>query len=157
MYKLFQSKTPTYLADRYIANTSTRPVRGYCLLLKSPPFTKEFLENSFYVTSSYLCGTLYHQRSDTVPHCILSRKSCLSFFYHLNINQGPLWGLICKKFFKIFVYYSSSYLQWHLRQDRKEGMCHFRLGYEEKFILAAKQKSLLVWKRYLFLLKAIFL
>ena len=22
--------------------------------------------------------------------------------------------------------------KWHLRQDRREGMCHFRLGYEEK-------------------------
>ena len=21
--------------------------------------------------------------------------------------------------------------KWHLRQDRREGMCHFRLGYEE--------------------------
>ena len=25
--------------------------------------------------------------------------------------------------------------KWHLRQDRREGMCHFRLGYEEKFLL----------------------
>ena len=22
--------------------------------------------------------------------------------------------------------------KWHLHQDRREGMCHFRLGYEEK-------------------------
>ena len=25
--------------------------------------------------------------------------------------------------------------KWHLRQDRREGMCHFRLGYEEKIIV----------------------
>ena len=24
--------------------------------------------------------------------------------------------------------------KWHLRQDRREGMCHFRLGYEEKYV-----------------------
>ena len=48
-----------------------------------------------------ICGTLYHQRSDAAPHCILSRKSCLNIFYHLNINQCPIWGLTCKKFFMI--------------------------------------------------------
>ena len=25
--------------------------------------------------------------------------------------------------------------KWHLRQDRREGMCHFRLGYEENLFL----------------------
>ena len=25
--------------------------------------------------------------------------------------------------------------KWHIRQDRREGMCHFRLGYEEKKII----------------------
>ena len=25
--------------------------------------------------------------------------------------------------------------KWHLRQDRREGMCHFRSGYEENVIL----------------------
>ena len=41
-----------------------------------------------------------------------------------------------------FVYYQVAYTifphtfseKWHLRQDRREGMCHFRSGYEEKVI-----------------------
>ena len=28
--------------------------------------------------------------------------------------------------------------KWHLRQDRREGMCHFRLGYEEKYVFETK-------------------
>ena len=30
--------------------------------------------------------------------------------------------------------------KWHLCQDRREGMCHFRLGYEEKPFLASGSK-----------------
>ena len=83
MYKLFQSKSPTHLADRYIVNTSTRPVRGYRFPLNIPPFTKEFSENSFYVTSSYLwnslspevrgCATLYSFKKVLVKH-LLTRE-----------------------------------------------------------------------------------
>ena len=94
MYKLFQSKTPTYLADRYIANTSTRPVRGYRLPLNIPPFTKEFLENSFYVTSSYLwnslppevrcCDTLYSFKKVLFKHLLsLEHQSMPSLRAHL--------------------------------------------------------------------------
>ena len=32
--------------------------------------------------------------------------------------------------------------KWHLRQDRREGMCHFRLGYEEKTIFSSLQLNL---------------
>ena len=57
-YELFLSKAPTYLVDRYITNTSKRPIRGYRLSLGIPSFTKRFLENSFYVTSSYFQNSL---------------------------------------------------------------------------------------------------
>ena len=78
MYKLFQSKAPAYLANRYIDITSTRPIRGHRLPLYILCFTNEFWENYFYVTSSYLwnslrpmarvCATLYSFKEVLFKH-----------------------------------------------------------------------------------------
>ena len=54
LYRIFTSGKPSYLACRYIANESNHPVRRYKQPLCIPAFQKEFLRNSFYVTSSYL-------------------------------------------------------------------------------------------------------
>ena len=78
MYKLFQSKVPTYPVDRYITNTSTRPVRGYRLPLSIPSFTKEFLENSFYVKSSYFWNSL----PAMVRHCTMLHSFKKVLFNH---------------------------------------------------------------------------
>ena len=34
--------------------------------------------------------------------------------------------------------------KWHLRQDRREEICHFRLGYEEKYIFLSNEKPFFV-------------
>ena len=78
MYKLFQSKVPTYLVDRYITNTSTRPVRGYHLPLSTPFFTKEFLQNSVYVKSSYFWNSL----PPKIRHC-----TTLHSFKKVSLNH----------------------------------------------------------------------
>ena len=55
LFKMFRSYRTEYLVERYIANTSDRPVRDhYLLTLCIPSFRKEFLERSFYVNGSYL-------------------------------------------------------------------------------------------------------
>ena len=87
MYKLFQIKVLTYLVDRHITNTSTRPVRGYHLPLSIPSFTKEFLEKCFYVKSSYFWNSL----PPMVRHCttLYSFKKVL-FNHQLSLETQAM-------------------------------------------------------------------
>ena len=89
MYRMFKSGKPEYLVNRYIINVSNRPVRGSRPPLCIPPFRKEFLENSFHVSSSYLWNSL----PPVVRNCttVKSFKRCLhAYLLSLQDGQEPL-------------------------------------------------------------------
>ena len=107
--KTVSIKHTTYLGDRYIINTSTRPARGYRFPLNIPSFTKEFLENSFYVTSSYLWNSL---PPEVRGGATLYSFKQVFFKYLLSLQHQSMPNLrACKKFFKIW---NTAFLIVHL-------------------------------------------
>lgn len=89
LYKLFKIKSPSYLFDRYIVNQSTRPVRGQRPPLCIPPFKKEFLQKSFYVSSSYLWNSLPSVIRDN--QSLKSFKNCIhSYLLSLEVSHTSL-------------------------------------------------------------------
>ena len=91
LYRLFEkdSKLPHFLRVRYLPNDSTRPTRGERPPLKIPSFTKEFLERSFYVTTSYLWNSLPSEiRNSSSLHSF--KKRAYAYFLSLDGERLPL-------------------------------------------------------------------
>ena len=91
LYRLFgnDSKLPQYLRNRYLSNVSTKPTKGERPPLVIPSFRSEFLERSFYVTTSYLWNSL--PSALRASNSLNSFKKCAySYFLSLEGGRAPL-------------------------------------------------------------------
>ena len=91
LYRLFEknSKMPKYLRVWYIKNDSSRPTRGKRPPLKVPSFSKDFLERSFYVKTSYLWNSLPLQLRNSTS-LFSFKKHAYSYFLSLEGGHGPM-------------------------------------------------------------------
>ena len=89
LYRLFTTKKPSYLQNRYITNNTSRTVKSNRPLLKIPPLKSEFLENSFYVKSSYLWNSSPPdvRNGDSIT---IFKKRAYAYFISLETGPTPL-------------------------------------------------------------------
>ena len=129
LYRLLKkdSKFPQYLRVRSLPNDSTRHTRGDRPPLKISSFTKEFLERSFYVTTSCLWNSL--------PSEIHNSSSLHSFKKRLCILRFTWWWT--------FTFVTESSLKSHSQETSITVLMTCCVYYNER-----DQIQILLWMNY---------